>query len=165
MSAQTLSRLKAGIRAECARQGIDDGTRRAMMKRLAGVDSSCALDLKGAHAILDHLHSSKEKLPSAGQEWTFVFRATPARQKYLKKIYRLSQTIGLWQAPPVPVMSKAWVEGTVKQMSGLNLPETRLKTLKPLEFCDAAALRLVIMILAEWCRKNGRDPNTGAART
>ena len=181
--AAALKKLKAGIRAECARQGIDDASRKLMMMRLAGVETSTRLDLKGANRVLDHLRQTgafqrtvgfparsaavnpTKAKPSLNEqssetEWRFVFSAPASHQDLLKKIYKLAETVGSFQSPPVPVMSKAWVEGSVKQSVGLNKPESREKTAKPLQLCSERELWIVVQILASWANKHGKSPNS-----
>lgn len=137
--AQLLAKTKSGIRAECAKQGIDDASRKAMMMRLAGVASSTELNLKGALAVMDHLRKTggagASKTPN---EWAFVFRQAPDRQVYLRKIYKQAEKLGALQSPPVAVMNKAYVEGITEQMRGTD---------QPLEFCDAEQLRKVMLAL------------------
>lgn len=165
--AAALKKLKAGIRAECTKQGIDDTARRLMMMRLAGTESSTRLDLNGANRVLAHLQgtggrravAAKTGKAKTADEWRFVFTAPASHQDLLKKIYKLSETIGGFQNPPVPVMSKAWVEGSVKQSVGLNKPETREKTVKPLQLCSEHELWIVVQILAAWVAKHGKNPN------
>ena len=166
--AVALKKLKAGIRAECARQGIDDTARKLMMMRLAGTETSTRLDLKGANLVLAHLRQTgasasrkgtARRAPTAADEWRFVFSAPASHQDLLKKIYKLAETIGSFQSPPVPVMSKAWVEGSVKQSVGLNKQETREKTAKPLQMCSERELWIIVQILASWALKHGKKPN------
>ncbi|MDR3324323.1 MAG: regulatory protein GemA [Zoogloeaceae bacterium] len=148
--AKALARLKGGIRAECAKQGIDETTRKAMLSRIAGVGSSKDLTLKDAHRVLEHLRSTGRgmgkpaKDKKIGDDWTFVFAATPARQPLLKKIYRLAETLGQAQTPPVPVASKAYVEGIAVQMVGAT-------TL--LEFCDTDLLHKIVQALEVHLRR------------
>lgn len=128
---QLLAKTKAGIRAECAKQGIDDHARKALMMRLAGVASSTALNLKGALAVMDHLR----KTPN---EWAFVFRMSADRQTYLRKIYKQAQKLGALQTPPVPVMPKSYMEGIAARMAGAT---------QPLEFCDPERLHKIVQAL------------------
>jgi hypothetical protein len=140
-----LKKLCAGIRAECAKQGIDDDTRRAMMQSIAGVASSKSLDLQGAKAVLAHLQGTG-RAPASDRkwgnnpagEWRFVFSCVPGRQKYLRKIYRQAETIGAMQSPPVAVMPKKYIEGIARQMVGAA-------TL--LEFCAEDTLHAIVQAL------------------
>lgn len=136
---QLLAKTKAGIRAECAKQGIDDHARKALMMRLAGVASSTALNLKGALAIMDHLRktggATASKTPN---EWAFVFRQAADRQTYLKKIYKQAQKLGALQTPPVEVMPKAYMEGIAARMAGAT---------QPLEFCSPERLHKIVQAL------------------
>ncbi|MDR3322981.1 MAG: regulatory protein GemA [Zoogloeaceae bacterium] len=149
--AKALARLRGGIRAECAKQGIDDDIRKAMLSRIAGVGSSKDLTLKDAHRVLDHLRQTGRgmgkpaKDKKIGADWKFVFSVTPSRQPLLKKIYRLAETLGQAQTPPVPVASKAYVEGIAVQMVGAT-------TL--LEFCDTDLLHTIVQALEVHIRRN-----------
>ncbi len=146
---QLLAKTKAGIRAECAKQGIDDHARKALMMRLAGVASSTALNLKGALAIMDHLRKTgsprNSKTPN---EWAFVFRMSEDRQTYLKKIYKQAQKLGAQQIPPVPVMPKAYMEGIAARMAGAT---------QPLEFCDPERLHKIVQALEVHLKRLGQE--------
>jgi hypothetical protein len=161
-----LKRLKAGIRAECAKQGIDDATRRALMQSIAGVDSSTKLTLAEAKEVLWHLQkcSDRAKKPDARrraekgtpEEWRFVFSQPPERQPLLKKIYHLAEIAGSFQNPPVAVMPKHWVEGILAQMRGIGgLAVTRL------EICAKEELVALVQALAAHV---GRRQETGGRR-
>ncbi|MDR1889640.1 MAG: regulatory protein GemA [Zoogloeaceae bacterium] len=170
--AVALKKLCAGIRAECAKQGIDDDTRRAMMSRVAGVGSSKDLDLRGANAVLAHLRrsdgrrqrtedsqhagasrpvteqSSVIRPQSSENEWRFVFSCAAARQKYLRKIYRQAETLGAMQSPPVTVMPKKYVEGIARQMvSAATL----------LEFCGEDTLHAIVQALETHIQRSRRN--------
>lgn len=150
------SNLRA-IRGECKKQGLDDDTRRALIERFAGTGKRSSKDLTLATSgqVLDHLHSVTSQPGKSSNEWAFVFKAAIARQPYLKKIYRCAEKIGAKQNPPVKVMSKAWVEGSVKQSVGLNHPSVASKVAKPLETCAIDELLTVIQILESWAKKIG----------
>lgn len=140
------------IRAEVKKHGIDDDTRRDLIERFAGAGKRSSKDLTAATAgeLLDHLKRGPGK---PANEWAFVFKAAIARQPYLKKIYRCAEKIGAVQNPPVKVMSKAWVEGSVRQSVGLNHPSIGGKASKPLETCSIDELLTVIQILESWAKK------------
>ncbi|MDR3352835.1 MAG: regulatory protein GemA [Zoogloeaceae bacterium] len=148
-------KILAGIRAECAKQGIDDDTRRAMMRRIAGVGSSKDLTLKVAKQILWHLQQSSDAAPDkrksraevpsgTPEEWKFVFSQPKEKQPLLKKIFRLAETIGGLQTPPVPVIPKAWVEGIVRQMRGIPAGGAAV----PLELVSGAELATLVQAMA-----------------
>ena len=140
------------IRAEVKKHGLDDDTRRALIERFAGVGQRSSKDLTEdtAGRLLDHL---KRREGKPVNEWAFVFKAALVRQPYLKKIYRCAEKIGARQNPPVKVMSKAWVEGSVKQSTGLNRPGLKDKAVKPLETCGIGELLTVIRILESWAKE------------
>ncbi|GHU33608.1 hypothetical protein AGMMS50256_25860 [Betaproteobacteria bacterium] len=159
---------------------MEDADYRALLRRVAGVDSSTQLTPSQVSAVLREMDrlgapgirnqvtgggnlgreapvSPDTRHLSPENEWRFTFHAAAARQPYLKKIYILAVKIGEKQTPPVPVMSKAWVEGTVRQSAGLNAPGIR-GVAKPLPLCETDELHRVIQILAEWLRKLGGKP-------
>lgn len=139
-----LKKYLSGIRAECAKQGIDDDSRRTLMMRLAGVSSSTQLNLTGAKAVLDHLRKTGGPVRSRG-EWFFTFRMPKPNQVFLKKIYRLAERIGKAQQPPVKVMPKKYIEGIATQMTGATAP---------LEFCDCDRLHKIVQALEVYVRRN-----------
>jgi len=145
---QLLAKTKAGIRAECAKQGIDDDARKAMMMRLAGVASSTALNLKGALAVMDHLRKTGGATASTPNEWAFVFRQAADRQTYLKKIYKQAQKLGALQTPPVEVMPKAYMEGIAARMAGAT---------QPMEFCDPERLHKIVQALEVHLKRLGQE--------
>jgi len=143
--AQALAKTKAAIRAECAKQGIDDYARKAMMMRLAGVRSSTKLDPTGARAVVDHLRKTgRSASAKAPNEWAFVFRQSPDRQTYLRKIYKLAQKLGGLQQPPVDVMPKRYMEGIASQMAGAT---------QPLEFCEPERLRQIVQAMEVYLKR------------
>lgn len=54
VTAQLAARRRA-IFAACRQLGMDDATRHAMLRKVAGVESTRDLDLKGSAAVLEHL--------------------------------------------------------------------------------------------------------------
>jgi phage gp16-like protein len=169
-----LTSARKAIHVKRRQLGMEDADYRAMLGRVANVESSTALTAGTAWDVLREMdrlgapvraprpvgRGGSRTAPTKAQndEWRFTFRAAAHLQPYLKKIYVLAVKIGEKQTPPVPVMSKAWVEGTVKQCSGINGTPGRDWTVKPLEMCDADELHLVIQILAEHLRKRGGRP-------
>lgn len=123
--------------------GMDDDTYRAMLIGVAGVDSSSKLDYNGMTVVLKHLRASGFKAVNEGKnEWSFVFKLTPDRQTYAKKIYRLAQKLGTADVPK----SKAYIEGIAAQMAGAT---------KPLEFCDEEDLHKIIQALEVYLKRQG----------
>lgn len=159
MKAKTSTDLPAmlrAIRAECAKQGIDDDTRRELMMDKAGVSSQRDLDLAGAIAVLDHLHrSGGSRAPEArkANEWSWVNKlADKEKQRRLWKIRRLCIEAGIEEGK-----QSAYVEGIALQMSGAAASAGPVST--PLRMCDADTLLRIIKALAEHLRRNGQDPN------
>ncbi|SDI52632.1 phage protein GemA/Gp16 family protein [Propionivibrio dicarboxylicus] len=145
--------------------GFDDSEYRALLMRVAGVRSSKDLcDVRAAEDVI--LAMRKLGFPAAskagkgdasvqGGEWRFVFRLPGERMSLGKKIFRCAQKIGAKQTPPVPVMSKAWVEGIARQATGLNAPGVAGKVSRKLETCDYDELRMIVQILESWAKKIG----------
>lgn len=50
-----LAARRRAVHAACRQLGMDEATRRAMLRNVAGVDSTTALTLPGAARVLDHL--------------------------------------------------------------------------------------------------------------
>ncbi|MER2539334.1 MAG: regulatory protein GemA [Azonexus sp.] len=136
------ARIRA-IHAACKAQGIDDETRRAMQLQLTGKASSKDMSLSEINAVVDHLNRSRRKTTN---EWAFTFDLTPARRLYGQKIYRLAERVGKLMNPPVPVASKAYVEGIAKQMAGAT---------QPLEFCDPERLHKIVQALEIYVKRHG----------
>jgi phage gp16-like protein len=137
------SRIKA-VHAACRAQGIDEDTRRAIQIQVTGKASlkdMSALDLTD---LLNHLN--RRKGDKDGNEWRFTFKLAADRRTYCTKIYRLAQRIGALQSPPVPVMSKAYIEGVAAQMRGCD---------QPLEFCDTEQLHKIVQALEIYLKRHG----------
>lgn len=127
--------------------GMDDDTYRAMLIGVAGVDSSSKLDYNGMTKVLKHLRASGFKAVNESKnEWSFVFKLTPDRQLYGKKIYRLAQRLGKDGYP----VSKKYIEGIASQMAGAH---------KPIEFCDPEDLHKIVQALEVHVRRldSGRN--------
>ncbi len=139
---QRVARIKA-VHAACRAQGIDDDARRALQRQLTGKDSLNSMSPPEISQVLDHLNRGR---PDPG-EWLFVFKMPQDRQRHAKKIYRLAQRVGAVMNPPVPVASRAYVEGIVKQMNG--------GVMQPLPFCDAEALHKVVQALETYLKRKG----------
>lgn len=138
------SRIKA-INAACGKLGIGRDERHALQLQVVGKASLTEMHLPELDDVLSHLN----RIARGGKpadEWKFVFRLTVDRQRYAKKIYRLAEKIGALQTPPVPVMSKAYVEGIARQMRGCD---------QPLEFCDCAQLHKIVQALEVFVKRHG----------
>lgn len=162
MSTQTLQlRLKAkltAIRAIRHKSTLDDAAYRALLMRVAGVDSSTKLTrLTQAEAVLaefDRLglnpkgsRPAKAKAPARQDNpWAFVFGLPADRQAMARKIYRLAQRVGGIMSPAMPVAPKAYIEGISKQMAGCD---------QPLEFCDPERLHKIVQALEVYCKRHG----------
>lgn len=135
------ARIKA-IHAACRANGIDQETRHQLQLTLTGKASLSEMDYSQVTRVLDHINQRGQP----GAEWRFVFRLTPDRQRYARKIYRLAERVGALQTPPVPVASKAYIEGITRQMRGAD---------QPLEFCDAEQLHKVVQALEVYVKRHG----------
>lgn len=137
------SRIRA-VHAACRAQGIDEETRKVIQLQVTGKASlkdMSALDLSD---LLNHLN--KRASGKAVNEWSFVFKLAPDRRAYGKKIYRLAERIGALQSPPVPVMSKAYIEGISSRMTGTD---------HPLQFCDCEQLHKIVQALEVYVKRHG----------
>lgn len=136
--------------------GLDDSEYRDLLWTVARVRSAKDLDHAGRARLIEHFRkcgwapANRRRSDKPASEWTFVFRLPPDRQPQAKKLFRLAQAIGALQSPPVDVMPKAWVEGTLKRMraiadkrAGGDAPPTAA----PLEFATDAELRALVVAL------------------
>lgn len=135
------ARIKA-IHAACRSAELDDDARRAIQLEVTGKTSLADMTLTELGQVLDRLN----KRGSGDNEWGFVFRLVPERQIHAKKIYRLAQRAGALLEPPVPVASKAYIEGITLQMRG---------TAQPLEFCDPEQLHKAVQSLEIFVKRHG----------
>lgn len=140
---QKAARIRA-IHAACRAKGLDDDARRDLQQALTGKASLSDMSFAEVSRVLDHLN--KGAAPAAGGEWRFVFQLIPERRPYGKKIFRLAERVGALQSPPVPVASKAYIEGITRQMRGAD---------QPLEFCDVEQLRKVVQALEVFVKRHG----------
>lgn len=137
------ARIKA-IHAACRAKGIDADARRDLQLSLTGKASLNDMHLGEVSRVLDHLNGKAQR--GGDGEWRFVFALADDRQACGRKIFRLAERIGPTQQPPVPVASKAYIEGITAQMRGCD---------QPLEFCDADQLRKVVQALEIYCKRHG----------
>lgn len=136
------ARIRA-IHAACKARGIDEDTRRAMQLQITGKASSKDMSLVDINAVLDHLNRSQKQ---ATNEWGFVFNLVPSRRLYGKKIFRLAERVGKLMEPPVPVATKAYIEGLASHQRGC---ETKL------EFCEPDQLHKIVQSLEIYCKRHG----------
>jgi len=138
------SRIKA-INAACGKLKIGKEERHALQLQITGKQSLTAMALPELEDVLSHLNRIARGA-QPGDEWKFVFRLSLERQVYAKKIFRLAEKIGAMQERPVPVMSKAYIEGVSRQMRGCD---------QPLEFCDAEQLLTIVKALEVFVKRHG----------
>lgn len=155
-----LPAMRRAIRAECAQQGIDDDTRRAIMLDKAGVASSTELDSRGATKVLDHLRRTggQKSAPATrrANEWDWANRAPAERRNKIWKIRRLCIEAGIVEGKQI-----AYAEGIALQMSGAAASAGPVA--KPLPMCDAGELQRIVQALTVSARRHGRDPNDAHA--
>jgi phage gp16-like protein len=143
---QKASRIKA-IHAACRKLHIDGDQRHEIQIRLTGKNSLSDMAFSEVSKVLDHLNQLSRPVPGkAANEWSFVFRMTPDRQTYGRKIFRMAERVGKLMNPPVDVASKAYIEGITAQMRG---------TTQPLEFCDPSQLHKVVQALEVFVKRHG----------
>lgn len=126
--------------------GISEEERRALQQQITGKASLKEMSLNEVGQVLDHLNRLLGARRVVGNEWSFVFKLTPARQIHAKKIFRLAERVGKLLTPPVPVASKAYIEGITAQMRGAT---------QPLEFCDPEQLHKVVQALEIYVKRHG----------
>ncbi|MBI2278165.1 MAG: regulatory protein GemA [Dechloromonas sp.] len=137
-------RIKA-INAACGKLKIGTEERHALQLQITGKQSLTEMALPELDDVLSHLNLIARGA-QPGDEWKFVFKLVPSRQTYGKKIFRLAEKIGAMQQPPVPVMSKAYIEGIARQMRGCD---------QPLEFCEVDQLLKIIQALEVFVKRHG----------
>lgn len=145
--------LRRMVHAICGKKGLglSDDERRAIQKSVTGQDSISAMSLPQLEDLVAHLRKlqsavKNESGANGNDEWRFVFRLAPDRQPYAKKIYHIAKRLGALQENPVPIMSKAYIEGIASRMAGA---ETRL------EFCDADRLHKIVQSLEMYVKRHG----------
>lgn len=145
--------LRKIVLAICGKNGLalSADRRHEIQFDVTGVASLTDMSAPQLEDLISHLRRLQKALqpvgePRATNEWNFVFKLTPDRRAYGKKIYRLAERCGALQKPPVPVASKAYVEGITEQMRG---------TKQPLEFCDCEQLRKVVIALEKHLNRKG----------
>lgn len=137
------SRIKA-INAVCGKLKIGRDERHDLQRQITGKASLTEMTLPELDDVLSHLNRLARG--AQGDEWRFVFGLASDRQSYGKKIYRLAVRVGALQTPPVPVASKAYIEGIASHMRGCE---------QPLEFCDQAQLHKIIQALEVYVKRHG----------
>ncbi|MFZ2269069.1 MAG: phage protein GemA/Gp16 family protein [Azonexus sp.] len=136
------SRIRA-INAICGKLKIGAEERHSIQLSVTGKASLTEMELPELNDVLSHLNRI---VSGKTNEWSFVFRLPLERQSYGKKIYRLAEKIGALQVPPVPRMSKSYIEGVAGQMKGCDAP---------LEFCDCAQLHKIVQALEVYVKRHG----------
>lgn len=103
-----LKGARIAILAECSKRGIDDGTRRTMLREIGGAEGGSikALDASGARMVLDHLRRT-----DPGNEWAFIDKAAKWNQPLLRKIFVLCR---------VMKVCKAYAEGVARKQHGIE---------------------------------------------
>lgn len=148
--------LRKIVLAICGKKGLNLSTeeRHAIQQDVIGVASLGDMNTAQLDDLIFHLRKLQNQgkraaatpTPASHNEWKFVFGLAKERQSYARKIFRLAQRIGAMQKPPVPVISKAYIEGITEQMRGTD---------HPLEFCDCDQLHKVIQALEVFLKRHG----------
>ena len=138
---------RKAIFAACKALGLSAEERHDVQRSVTGKSSLTDMTPAELERLREHLNR-RTKGPSAkpANEWGFVFKLATDRQPYGKKLFRLAERLGALQQPPVPVASKAYVEGISTQMRG---------TTQPLEFCDAGQLHKLVQALEVYLKRHG----------
>lgn len=137
------ARIRA-ICAACGKKGlnISEDERHDIQLQVIGKASLSDMSLEELNRLHDHLNQRAKP----GNEWAFTFNLPESRRLYAQKIYRLAERVGKLQTPPVPVASKAYIEGITAQMRGAT---------QPLEFCDPTQLHKVVQALEVYVKRHG----------
>lgn len=141
---------RKAIFAACKALGLSAEERHDVQKTVTGKASLTDMTPAELERLREHLNRRTKGLSAAAKpanEWAFVFKLAADRQPYGKKLYRLAEQLGALQDPPVPVISKAYLEGISTQMRG---------TTQPLEFCDADQLHKLVQALAVYLKRHGK---------
>ena len=147
------ARIKA-IKAITGKKGLklDDDAYRAMIgAAVPGKRSAGDCTVRQLDAIIEHLKrlqagTQAPRPANPRDSWKFVFRCTPERQLYLRRIYRLAERAGATLTPPAPIASKTYVEGIARQM---------IQCTTVLEFCEPELLHRIVQALEVYCRRHG----------
>jgi len=147
-------RMRA-VFAEGRTAGLAADDVRSLARQIIGCGLSEAT-LGQLDQVLGHLKRGKRREGAggnSGNEWAFVFGATPERQRLLKKIYRQAQRLGALMAPPVPAAPVHYIEGIVAQMRGLrpHAPNARVS----LALSDETQLATIVQILTVYLDRHG----------
>lgn len=142
------ARIKA-IKAATGPRGsapMDDDTYRKMLGTVCpGKRSAKDLTVAQLDKVLNHIKRLSAPADPA-DEWRFTFTLAADRQAHARKIYRLAQRCGALMDPPRPIATKAWVEGTARQM---------LQCDTVLEFCGPDLLHKIVQALEIHCKRHG----------
>jgi len=149
--------LRKIILAICGKKGLalTADRRHEIQLDVTGVASLNDMSVPQLEDLISHLRRLQKAMQTPASspavsppenEWKFVFKMPLEHQSYGKKIFRLAQKIGSMQTVPVPVMSKAYIEGISHRMRGCE---------QPLEFCDCAQLHKIVQALEVHVKRIG----------
>lgn len=138
---------RKAIFAACKALGLSAEERHDVQRTVTGKASLTEMTPAELERLRDHLNRRTKGPAKPVNEWAFVFKLAADRQPYGKKLFRLAEQLGALQDPPVPVISKAYLEGISAQMRG---------TTQPLEFCDAGQLHQLVQALAVYLKRHGK---------
>lgn len=146
-------RMRA-IFAEARKAGLDTDAVRQLGRQIFGTGLSDA-SLPELDQVLSHLKrgNAGARGRTGGNEWAFVFSASPDRQRFLRKIYRCAERVGAIMSPPAKVAPPGYVEGIVAQSRGLR-PHAQNVAVS-LALCDAEQLFLIVQILETYLARHG----------
>lgn len=136
---------RKAIFAACKALGLSAEERHDVQRAVTGKTSLTDMTPAELERLREHLNRRTKGPAKPANEWSFVFKLTADRQPYGKKIFRLAERMGALQTPPVPVISKAYLEGISAQMRG---------TTQPLEFCDAEQLHKLVQALEVYLKRH-----------
>lgn len=125
--------------------GLDDDTYRAMLRTVAGVESSAALDWRGRQKVIDHLKAKGAKF-------------APAKK---------ARATRLDNAPQSKMIRGLWIElhelGAVRDPSEAALCSyvKRMTRVERLEWLNGKQMGTVIESLKKWLRRTRHDAAAG----
>ncbi|MCX8017054.1 MAG: regulatory protein GemA [Rhodocyclaceae bacterium] len=141
-----LAGARRAIFAECRAQGIDEETRRQIIREVGRVASGSTKDMgaDAARRVLDHL---KQKSAPAGRrgggEWDWIDTAADGKRPLLRKLAALAgpQGAGIEKGKQV-----RYIEGIARQMAGGDV-------VKPLAMCSERELWQIVAALEVAARR------------
>ncbi|MDP2808667.1 MAG: DUF1018 domain-containing protein [Rhodocyclaceae bacterium] len=108
-----LAAARRAIFAECRQQGIDEDTRRVLLRLVGHVASGSTRDLgaDAARRVLDHLRAKSAPAGRRDSEWAFIDAAAEDRRPLLRKICAVCRSMKV---------GRAYAEGVARRALALS---------------------------------------------